>query len=535
MKVSCIIPAYNEAARIPAVVGAARACREVDEVIVVSDGSTDDTVRRATEAGADRAISLARNQGKGGAVLAAIGHARGEILLLLDADLCGLRPGHLSRLLAPVLSGQAEMSVGVFTEDVLHGVLRRFSGQRALHRRLLRNPEGLAGTGFGFELALDRIAHRERARVVNVPLNGVTHPRKRKKYGAVKGFRQEMRASSDIVRQARRAVAVGAPLAAPAPPNRKSKARQSPMALAVVLLVLLLLLLAPVFLVPPSHAARVAAVSPLQPGDRVLLVVAHPDDEIIGAGGLVATARRAGVPVSVLVLTNGDSNKMSAALIGRHLRLRPTDFIKTGRVRQRETLEGLRRLDVPAESVFFLGFPDRVLPQVLASGTPVASPYTQLSRAAYLGVLAPEAPYSAAVLRALVQRVVEQVRPTVIITHAPFDRHSDHQAAYALVSPLVGEARLYTFLVHAPGFPRPLRFAPRDTLRPPAGLAQPAGWSWVEFTLSPEAQRNKHQALNAHRSQLETPYLRLLLTGFVRTNELFAVPRGVSEVFEMTR
>src|SRR3972149_1774532 len=105
-----------------------------------------------------------------------------------------------------------------------------------------------------------------------------------------------MRASSDIVRQARRAVAVGAPLAAPAPPNRKSKARQSPMALAVVLLVLLLLLLAPVFLVPPSHAARVAAVSPLQPGDRGLLGGAHPDGEISGAGGRVATARRAAAP-----------------------------------------------------------------------------------------------------------------------------------------------------------------------------------------------------------------------------------------------
>src|SRR3972149_5097820 len=77
---------------------------------------------------------------------------------------------------------------------------------------------GGAGTGLGFELALDRIAPRGRARVVNVPLNGVTHPRKRKKYGAVKGFRQEMRASSDIVRQARRAGAGGAPWAAPPPP-----------------------------------------------------------------------------------------------------------------------------------------------------------------------------------------------------------------------------------------------------------------------------------------------------------------------------
>jgi LmbE family N-acetylglucosaminyl deacetylase len=307
------------------------------------------------------------------------------------------------------------------------------------------------------------------------------------------------------------------------------------MVLAGIVLALLILVLAPIFLAPASHAAHVAVVSPLHPGDRLLLVVAHPDDEIVGAGGLVATARRLGMPASVLVLTNGDSNRMSATLIGRHLRLGPTDFVRTGAVRQRESREGLRRLGIPAEAVFFLGFPDRVLPQVLASETPVTSPFTRLYRAEYPDVVEPGAPYAAAALRALVQRVVEQVRPTVIITHAPFDRHGDHQAAYALVSPLVGTGRLYTFLVHAPGFPRPLRFAPREPLQPPPGLAQLSGWSWVEFPLSAEAQRDKQEALNAHRSQLETPYLRLLLGAFVRANELFAVPRQVSAAFEMPR
>jgi LmbE family N-acetylglucosaminyl deacetylase/CTP:molybdopterin cytidylyltransferase MocA len=533
MRVSCIIPAYNEAATIPAVVRAARACPDVDEVIVVSDGSTDETARRAEEAGADRVIALPRNQGKGGAVLVATQQASGDVILLLDADLCGLRPADLSRLLAPVLKGEVDMSVVLFAGDPWHGLMHRLSGQRALQRHLLQHPEALAGTGFGFELALHRVAKKERARVVRVPLAGVTHRRKREKYGTVKGLRLQMKASSDLWRQAR-----GVMTRHDAGP-RTVKERPRSMGAVLLVLVLLLVIAGPIFLTHPSHAARVSALSPLQPTDRLLIAVAHPDDEIIGAGGLIATARRAGVPVSVLVLTNGDSNRVSAALIGRHVRPRPTDFIRTGGVRQRETVEGLRRLGVPPDQIFFMGFPDRGLAQVLRSkSVALTSPYTGLSRASYPWVVGPDAAYTAEELGALVRRVIEQVRPTVIITHAPFDRHSDHQATYALMSQVQGKARLYAFLVHAPDFPRPLRSAPKEPLLPPATLASPAGWSWVEFALSAEAQFNKQQALNAHRSQIQTPYLRLLLASFVRKNELFALPQAVDPFtlpYETTR
>lgn len=535
MRVSCLIPAYNEATTVAGVVRAARACPEIDEVLVISDGSTDDTALRAAEGDADRVLVLPSNQGKGAAIRAGAAQARGEILLLIDADLCGLRPEHLTQLLAPVLAGGADMSVGLFTGDRRHGLLVKLSGQRALRRALLQHVEGLAGTGFGFELALDQVARREGVSIVRVPLSGVTHRRKREKYGMVVGTRQGVRASADIFRQVRRRPPESARrLTAPSRTPR-SKRRPQPMALAVLLTVVLLLILGPVFLTRPSHAARVIALSPLQPEDRVLLVVAHPDDEIIGAGGVIATARRAGIPVSVVVLTNGDSNRVSAALIGRHLPLRPEDFIRTGAVRQQETLAGLRLLGVPANRILFFGFPDRVLDRVRTAVEPVSSPFTHLSRAAYAGAFAPEAPYTGEALRGLLGQVVADVRPTVIITHAPFDYHSDHQAAFALVQPLQGTARLYTFLVHAPGFPRPLRSAPRDALRPPDALAHPPGWTWVEFPLSPQARADKLQALRLYRSQMETPYLRLLLPAFLRTNELFALPATLSEGPEMTR
>jgi hypothetical protein len=47
----------------------------------------------------------------------------------------------------------------------------------------------------------------------------------------------------------------------------------------------------------------------------------------------------------------------------------------------------------------------------------------------------------------------------------------------------------------------------------------------MRLDLSPELSRMKQEALNAYRSQIVSPYLRLLLASFVRTNELFAARR----------
>jgi len=221
MTVSCIIPAYNEGTRVASVIRAARGCAEVDEVIVVSDGSTDDTVEQAAAAGAHRVVVLPDNRGKGDAVMAGIAAARGEVLLLVDADLLGLRPEHLRRLLQPVLAGRAEMTVGTFSDDPRHARLAHLSGQRALRRSLLGPAQDLGGTGFGFEMALNGLARQVRARVLRVPLSGLDHQRKRQKYGTLKGFRKEMRSSVDILRQAHRVVLPAAASESwEEPPNR---------------------------------------------------------------------------------------------------------------------------------------------------------------------------------------------------------------------------------------------------------------------------------------------------------------------------
>ena len=104
MKVTAIIPAYEEEKTVASVIKAVQGCPQVSEVIVVNDGSSDRTGVVAGETGA-RVINLPSNTGKGGAIKAGYDSTEADCLLLLDADLIGLTPEHIRALLEPVLRG----------------------------------------------------------------------------------------------------------------------------------------------------------------------------------------------------------------------------------------------------------------------------------------------------------------------------------------------------------------------------------------------------------------------------------------------
>ena len=83
--VSVIVPAFNESASIEALISGLRRAGSWHEILVVDDGSTDDTGRRAAQAGA-RVIRHPYNKGNGAAVKTGIRQATGGLVLILDAD-----------------------------------------------------------------------------------------------------------------------------------------------------------------------------------------------------------------------------------------------------------------------------------------------------------------------------------------------------------------------------------------------------------------------------------------------------------------
>jgi dolichol-phosphate hexosyltransferase len=109
--VAVVVPAKDEAARIAATVRAASAIPGVDLVVVVDDGSRDDTATVARAAGAD-ITRHERNRGKGAAIATALDHARGTYATIMDADL-EYDPRNIGPLLEPLLRGDAEAVYGV--------------------------------------------------------------------------------------------------------------------------------------------------------------------------------------------------------------------------------------------------------------------------------------------------------------------------------------------------------------------------------------------------------------------------------------
>ena len=107
-KVTAIIPAFDEESRIADVISAVS--EFVDEVIVVNDGSRDETARVARESGA-KLVSFSENRGYIVALKAGFENADSDVVVTLDAD-GEFSPAYIPRLVRPVLDGEAEMVQG---------------------------------------------------------------------------------------------------------------------------------------------------------------------------------------------------------------------------------------------------------------------------------------------------------------------------------------------------------------------------------------------------------------------------------------
>ena len=114
MRVSFLIPAHNEGATIAEVLERVEALDLDRQVIVVDDGSTDDTpeiLERWNDGRDGRIVVRQRNRGKGAAIRAAIPHVDGDIAVIQDADL-EYDPADVPALIEPIERGVADVVFG---------------------------------------------------------------------------------------------------------------------------------------------------------------------------------------------------------------------------------------------------------------------------------------------------------------------------------------------------------------------------------------------------------------------------------------
>lgn len=204
MNISAVIPAYNEEANIGNVLQVLVTVKSLDEIIVVDDGSSDNTAQVASSFGV-KVIKLKHNIGKGGAMAEGVKSAVNPIILFLDADLVGLKDEHIHELIKPVLEEGFMMSVGVFEHGRLATDLAQFvapflSGQRVIRKELFTKMCNVDTTRFGVEVALTKYASDNNLPVKEVVLKDLTHVMKEEKLGLVKGFLARMKMYWEIAK-----------------------------------------------------------------------------------------------------------------------------------------------------------------------------------------------------------------------------------------------------------------------------------------------------------------------------------------------
>lgn len=263
----------------------------------------------------------------------------------------------------------------------------------------------------------------------------------------------------------------------------------------------------------------------LEPGQRLLIIAPHPDDEILATGGLLAQASALNLPVRVVVVTMGDSFVRACQKTSGKGQPVSADYFRLGQRRWQESRLGLSRVGlIPEQQAVYLGFPDGGLRFLWEDywQKPRVSGGVHTDKVPYPQARQPGLTYTGDNLLQSLQAEILAFQPTDIFYPTPADEHPDHWAVGTFseiaLQELALPVRRHTYLVHHVAWPALWAAEPNREAEPPPRLGGPE-FNWERLLLNDAAKTAKEQALSAHRSQLQVmgPYLK----GFLRASEIF--------------
>jgi N-acetyl-1-D-myo-inositol-2-amino-2-deoxy-alpha-D-glucopyranoside deacetylase len=281
---------------------------------------------------------------------------------------------------------------------------------------------------------------------------------------------------------------------------------------------------------PPARAR--AARLPISHDTKLLVVAPHPDDEVLGGGGLMQHVRAAQGAVHVVYLTDGDGFPEGVEAEDRVTTPTATDYRGYGRRRRHEAREALSALKLGSYTTTFLSFPDGGLCTLMSKywsdrTSAFRSPYTRLNRPPRAEMLIPDAEYRGEDLTQELARIIGEMRPTMIAVPRREDQHADHCAAWFFVADALGDVErinpdlrveLLNYIIHWDDWP----FEEAGPgLSPPPGLR--GGISgWIALPLTSRELAAKRDALKKYETQMLV--MSWFLDGFTRANEVFSRP-----------
>jgi LmbE family N-acetylglucosaminyl deacetylase len=266
---------------------------------------------------------------------------------------------------------------------------------------------------------------------------------------------------------------------------------------------------------------------------RLLVIAPHPDDEVLGVGGLMQRVKATGGTVRVVYLTDGDGYPEGVKEEDHVEAPSARDYLGYGKQRRREARAALVRLGLADAFQTFLGFPDGglcMLTRAYWSERRAAyrSPYTRLNRPPKGEMLRPATQYRGEDLSQELALVIGDFKPTMIAVPRREDQHADHCAAWYFLNDALNDVRRVhpefttdeiNYIVHFNSWPFEEE-GPR--LDPPPGLRGGAS-GWMRLALTPAETRAKRQALRRFTTQMHV--MDWFLDGFARSNEVFSRPR----------
>jgi len=192
MKASIIICTYNEEKTIAVVVMTCCKLNPDCEIIVVDDGSTDNTENILNELSKGylfRYERLTKNMGKSWAMAHGVEISENDMILFFDADVSNIMKEHFDEILKPIIDSTADMVLGQPSETLIDYRINPFkalTGERAMLKRdLIPILDEIRDIRFGVETFLNLYYQAQGKRINYVLLKGLKHPTTYEKSGSV--------------------------------------------------------------------------------------------------------------------------------------------------------------------------------------------------------------------------------------------------------------------------------------------------------------------------------------------------------------
>ena len=308
---------------------------------------------------------------------------------------------------------------------------------------------------------------------------------------------------------------------------------------------------------PPQGPPAVSPELRVPSGIRLVVFSPHPDDESLGAAGLIQRVAANGGQVHVVFMTNGDGYEEALRLKLHRKEISSREFIDYGNSRQEEAVKAIEAMGLEEDNAIFFSFPDGGLDDLWSDNwseeTPYTSPHTHLNHPQYNESFSRWAKYAGTDLRDQIVRLLDRLQPDWVVIPDPRDDHPDHFTTGIFVLDALREmyeggevsfpeTQVFTYLIHYKDYPSSSSWTRKVKETgiggSPAARGLLSQTQWLSLSLTQTEIEGKQNAVAAHASQSQMLgwFFKLFLTpreyfGRLESMQVLTVPQEYTSLF----